>query len=224
MSLTKAEVRAAFKEAGIRSYAHIPPDEEISHVFSEDFYHRMDALIEEERRGSWRLLSRRRRCTLIVAAILATSLLLTACTPKLREAVTEFVVSVYEKFMDYGTRTEIHNKLESIYVLDPIPDGFEFVSQTQPNAYYVTTVYQDSHGIKLKLSQATSKNLVGIVDKELGNVLAGVDPTLSLFIYSSEKFTSLSWIFDGYYMNLSYLGLKDSEEMLSWISALSPVE
>ena len=224
MSLTKAEVRAAFKEAGVRSYAHIPPDEEIDHVFSEGFYRRMDALIEEERRGSWRLLSRRRRCTLIVAAILATSLLLTACTPKLREAVTEFVVSIYEKFIDYGTQTEIHNKLESIYVLDPVPESFEFVSQIQHNAYFVETIYRDAQGIEMVLSQATSENLGGIVDRELGNVLEEVDSTLSLFTYSSEKFTTLSWIFDGYYMNLSYWGATDSEEMLSWISALSLAE
>ena len=224
MSLTKAEVRAAFKEAGVRSYAHIPPDEEIDHVFSDGFYRRMGALIEEERRGSWRLLSRRRRCTLIVAAILATSFLLAACTPKLREAVTEFVVSIYEKFIDYGTQTEIHDKLESIYVLNPIPEGFEFVSQTQPTAYYVATVYQDSHGIKLKLSQATSESLVGSLDAEQGEMLIVGDGSLSVFIYSSEKYITISWILDGYYMNLSYWGLKDSEEMISLISSLSLAE
>ena len=38
MSLTKAEVRAAFREVAVRSYAHIPPDEEIDHIFSESFF------------------------------------------------------------------------------------------------------------------------------------------------------------------------------------------
>ena len=224
MSLTKAEVRAAFKEAGARSYAHIPPDEEIGHVFSEDFYRRMDALIEEERRGSWRLLSRRRRCTLIVAAILATSILLTACTPKLREAVTEFVVSVYEKFVDYETKTESHDELKTIYVLDPIPEGFELVSQAQPSAYYIATVYQDSHGIKLKLSQALSENFGASTDNEQGSMSILADDDLSIFIYSSESLTTASWIFDGYCMNLSYQGQMGRDEFISLILALSPLE
>ena len=222
MSLTKAEVRAAFREVAVRSYAHIPPDEEIDHIFSESFYRRMDALIEEERRGSWRLLSQRRRRTLVVAAILAAALLLTACTPALREAVTEFVVSVYDRFVDYGTKTEIHDELETIYVLDPVPEGFEFVSQIQHNAYFVETVYRDSQGAEMKLSQATSENLVGTIDTEHGEMVVVGEDDLSVFIYSSDELTLVSWIFDGYYMKLWYLSHMDNSKITSLIATIAP--
>ena len=180
----------------MREYADVPPAEEIDHVFSERFLSSMAALIEEEKRGSWRLLSQQRRRALVVAAILAAALLLTACSPKLREAVTEFVVSVYERFVDYGTKTEIHDELETIYVLDPVPEGFEFVSQTQHNAYFVETIYMDKDENLLVLSQATSENLIGTIDNEHGEMLIVGEDKLSVFIYSSDDLMLVSWIFD----------------------------
>lgn len=224
MSLTKAEVRAAFREAAMRSYAHIPPDEEIDHIFSEGFYRRMDALIEEVRRGSWRLLSRQRRRALVVAAILAAAMLLTACSPKLREAVTDFVVSVYERFVDYGAATNTHEKIETIYVLDPVPEGFKLVSQTQQTDYFVETVYQNEEGTLFVLSQATSKNLGGTTDNERGETFVIGENNTSVLIYSSETFTTASWIFDGYYMKILYFGSIDSSQISLLITALSSME
>lgn len=224
MSLTKAEVRAAFREAAARSYAHVPSAEEIDHVFSESFYRRMDALIEEERRGSWRLMSRQRRRTLVVAAILMAALLLTACSPALREAVTEFVVSIYERFVDYGTKTELHAELETIYVLDPVPEGFELVSQTKHSTYYTETVYHDEDGDILVLSQATFEDINGILDNEQGETLLIGEGNISILVYSSEMFTSVSWTVDGYYMKLLYYGQIDCSELTSLAATLSPLE
>ena len=68
----------------------------------------------------------------ILAAALACALLLTACSPTLRQAVTEFVVSVYERFVDLGGTTA-RETIETIYVLDPVPEGFEFVSNIEIN-------------------------------------------------------------------------------------------
>ena len=222
MALSREEVRNAFREVALREYADVPPAEEIDHVFSERFLSSMAALIAEEKRGSWRLLSQQRRRTLVVAAILAAALLLTACSPKLREAVTEFVVSIYECFVDYGTKTEIHDELETIYVLDPVPEGFEFVSQIQHNAYFVETVYRDSQGAEMKLSQATSENLVGTIDTEHGEMVVVGEDDLSVFIYSSDELTLASWIIDGYYMKLWYLSHMDNSKITSLIATIAP--
>lgn len=224
MALSKEDVRNAFREVALQEYADIPPADEINHVFSERFLSSMAALIEEEKRGSWRLLSQQRRRALVVAAILATAVLLTACTPKLREAVTEFVVSIYERFVDYGTKTDLREELETIYVLDPVPEGFEFVSQTQYSAYYVETIYFDSFGTKLKLSQATSENLGGTIDTEHGEMVVVGEDNLSVFMYSSDELTLVSWILDGYYMKLWYLGHMDNSKITSLISTVAPLK
>ena len=223
MSLSKAEARAAFREAAARSYAHVPPAESIDHVFSERFYRRMEALIEEQRRGSWRLLSYQRRRTLVIAAILAAALLLTACSPKLREAVTEFVVSVYERFVDYGASTNTREEIETIYVLDPVPEGFEFVSQTQQTDCFVETVYLDAEGVLLVLSQVVSENYSVTVDNENGETLLVEENGLKLLIHSSETLTLASWVFDGYYMNLSYYGQMDSSQLFLFTTTLTPI-
>lgn len=224
MSLTKAEVRAAFREAAVRSYAHIPPDEEIDHIFSESFYRRMDALIEEERRGSWRLLSRHRRRALVVAAILAAALLLTACSPKLREAVTEFVVSVYERFVDYGTITGTREEIETIYALNPIPGGFTFVSQTQDGTHFVETIYQNGQGKVLIFKQYALLSLEGTIDNEQGEViiLPIAEEKISAIVYLEESTSTVTWSYDGYCMNLSYPGELDHTEISLLISSVSP--
>ena len=224
MSLTKSEVRSAFREAAARSYAHIPPAEEIDHVFSESFYRRMESLVEEERRGSWRLLSRRRRRTLLVAAILTAALLLTACSPALREAVAELVVSIREELVEYRFKPGLNKELETIYVLDPVPEGFEFVSQTKHTAHYVETFYQDSQETPMTLSQAIAEDLNGIVDSEQGEILILNESNTPLLIYSSETLTSASWIFDGYYMHLFYFGYMGSNQIVSLITTLAPME
>ena len=101
MALSKAEVCRAFRQVMAQDYADIPEKDAIEHVFSPEFYAKMDALIAEQKRGSWRLLKQRVRRTLVVAVILTLSLLLVACTPRLRQAVAELAVTVYETFVDF---------------------------------------------------------------------------------------------------------------------------
>lgn len=62
MAMSKAEVRRAFREVMAAEYADIPAAEEIDHVFSAGFLSAVACLVEEEKRGSWHLLSRQRCC------------------------------------------------------------------------------------------------------------------------------------------------------------------
>ena len=224
MALTKAEVRDALRESILAEYADVPPAEEIDHVFSDRFLAFMAALIEEEKRGSWRLLSRKSRRALVVAAILAVSMLLVACTPTWREAVSEFIVTVYERFVGYRVQTELHEKLDTIYMLDPIPEGFELVSQTQHSPQFVETLYQNRHGEIIQLSQSTVQDMSAMADNERGEVLVIEKDSRSYFIYSSESLATVSWVFDGYYMEILYMGQIDNTQLVSLTETISPVE
>jgi len=223
MAMTKSEVRRAFRTAMAADFAHVPAADDVEHRFSPTFGEKMAALIAKERRGSWQLLSPRRRRALVVAAILAAALLLTACSPTLRQAVTELIVTFHERFVNYGATASPHETIETIYVLDPVPEGFEFVSQTQHSPYFVVTIYQDRQGTTLELWQATSQSLAGSVDNEQGKVLATEENT-SVLIYDSETLTFTSWIFDGYYMKLSYFAPMDTDQILSLVASLAPME
>lgn len=226
MALTKAEVRDALRESILAEYADVPPAEEIDHVFSDRFLAFMAALIEEEKRGSWRLLSRKSRRVLVVAAILAVSMLLVACTPTWREAVSELIVSIYERFVDYGTNNiEGREEIETIYALDPVPEEFVLVSQTQHSSRFMETTYRDNQGKLLVLKQRATSNLEGTVDNELGNtvVVTMAGEEIPVLIYSAETLTTATWIHDGYFMTISHYGELNHREMEALLSTLSPV-
>ena len=101
MAMTKAEVREAFREVMAADYADVPKREEIEHTFSPEFYARMDALIAEQKRVAWRMMPRQCKRVLVVAAILAATLMLVACSPVLRHAMARLAVTIYETFVDF---------------------------------------------------------------------------------------------------------------------------
>ena len=224
MALSKKEVQNAFLEAILVDYVDVPPAEEIDLVFSDRFLAFMAALIEEEKRGSWRLLSRKSRRVLVVAAILAVSMLLVACTPTWREAVSELIVSIYERFVDYRADTDVREEIETIYVFDPVPEGFVFVSKTQHNPYFVETIYQDAGGTKLILAQTTGKDILGTIDNEHGTTMVLTEKNLPILVYSSEHLSTAFWDCDGYYMFLSYFAELNNGEIERLISSISTSE
>ena len=222
MAMSKAEVRRAFRTVMAADHADVPAAEEIRHVFSGRFLAAMEKLIAQEKRGSWHLLSRQRR-RLIVAAILAAALLLTACSPKVRQAVTELVVSFSTRVVEYSGDT-YRDEIETVYVLDPVPEGFAPVSQDQNSPHFVATHYEDGSGTALVLHQTASEHFFGFMDNEGGEVQIigeGEDRTL---ICLSEGLTTATWIYDGYHMRLSYFGPMDKEQILALTTALAPME
>ena len=189
MAMTKAEVRRAFREVMAEDYADVPAKEELNHTFSPEFYAKMDALIAEQKRGSWRLLSRQARRALVAAAILAASLLLVACTPKLREAVAELVVTVYETFVRFTSDSvdgQLRTEIETIYEFDPVPDGFEMVSQEQETPYYVETIYMRSSGDRIDLHQFVPTLSFGTTDAEKSNSFPKTISETSVWISSAN--------------------------------------
>ena len=228
MAMTKSEVRRAFRAAMAADYAHVPAADDVEHRFSPAFREKMAALLAKERRGSWQLLSRQRRRALAVAAILAAALLLTACSPTLREAVAELLVTFQERFVDYGATASPHEKIETIYVFDPVPEGFEFVSQTQHHAGFIETFYEDDAGNTIVLAQSSSAS-IGAVDNEKGTVLEITEEDVSVLVYLGEFMATAHWIHDDYYMKLSYYNPItytpiDTDQILSLATSLAPME
>ena len=209
MAMTKAEVRRAFREVMAEDYADVPAKEELNHTFSPEFYAKMDALIAEQKRGSWRLLSRQARRAVVAAAILAASLLLVACTPKLREAVAELVVTVYETFVRFTSDSvdgQLRTEIERIYEFDPIPDGFEIASREQDSPYYVKTTYIDSSGNRIDLHQFIGILSGGTTDSEATNTFSKTISGISVWLSSANDIQTATFICDGYRFSIRYIG------------------
>lgn len=221
MALSKAEVRNAFREVAMRELSTIPPKETIDHSFSKQFYEKMVSLIAEQKRGSWRLLSRQRRRALVVAAILVLSMLLVACTPTLRNAVSDFVVSVYERFVEYDVNVDLRSEIDDIY---SIKKGFVIVEQKWVTPKFVETTYQDGSGNIVVFSQAATRNVGGSVDKEQGEVMTLTGSNVQILVYSSKTLTTASWIYDGYHMKISYFGEVENDVLKALVESVSLVE
>lgn len=224
MAMSKSDVRRAFRVVMAEDFADIPPAEEICHVFSADFLAKMEQLVAAEKRGSWKLLPRRRRRGLIVAAILAAALLLTACSPTVRQAVTKFVVSIYERGAAVKIEIEPRGELETIYVLDPALADFTLVSQEQGSPYFAETRYEDEQGTLLALRQSSYQyhwDTLRAGEDEVQVIGEGQDRVV---FRCSEGLSSITWIYDGHYMNINYWGYMDSEQLLALTRLLVPVE
>ena len=224
MALSKAEVCRAFREVMAADYAAVPAKEDIDHVFSPEFYAKMDALIAEQKRGSWRLLSRQTRRALVVAAILAASLLLVACTPRLRDAVSEFVVTVYETFVDFVVSEQpdvpLRTEIETIYAFDPVPEGFEMVSQEQGSPYYVKTIYANDAGSHIILRQFTSEGSFGSTDAENSNAFPKTISGISVLFSSADDRETATFFWDGYQFAVSHIGTAENAELESLVESL----
>lgn len=225
MALSKAEVCRAFREVMAADYADVPAREEIDHVFSPEFYAKMTALIAEQKRGSWRLLSRQRRRALVIAAILAVSMLLVACTPKLREAVSELVVTVYETFVEFVAGTDdtpLRTEIETIYTIDPVPDGFQLTSNKEFGSHYVEKIYTKANGDQLILYQSSS-SVSGLVDSEhCDEVVTTVINNNEVLFYLSQQQSIAVWTQDGYYLHIIYYGDIQQTELTNLISQVVP--
>ena len=209
MAMTKAEVCNAFRAVMAADYSDVPVKDELNHTFSPEFCAKMDALIAEQKRGSWRLLSRQTRRAVVAAVILALSMLLVACTPKLREAVAEFAVTIYESFVRFSSNSDndlLRSEIETIYELDPVPEGFEKVSQEQGNPYSVKTVYMDESGNSIILRQFAPALSAGTADAENASSFSTTILGTDVLISSAEDRHTAAFFCDGYLFSLSSVG------------------
>lgn len=223
MALSKAEVCRAFREVMAADYADVPAREEIDHVFSPEFYAKMTALIAEQKRGSWRLLSRQTRRVLVVAAILAVSILLAACTPKLREAVSELVVTVYETFVRFTSdlsNGQLKTEIETVYDLDPVPDGFELASREQGSPYYVETNYIGTLGKRIVLRQSISSVSAGTTDAESSSSFSKTILGTDVWLSTADDMQTATFFYDGYRFTIRYIGATTQSELAALVESL----
>lgn len=227
MAMTKAEVREAFREVMAADYADVPKREEIEHTFSPEFYARMDALIAEQRRGTWRMMPRQCKRVLVVAAILAATLILVACSPVLRHAVEMLAVTIYETFVDITVDTdksELRMEIETVYGLNPLPEGFEITSQEMQSPYRVKTHYQNKNKDKIVIIQSIPGAFLGTTDIEEGNSASKTIKGIEVLFSATGDICTATMIYDGYRITIQYCGQTTLNDFEKLIESLIVVE
>lgn len=223
MAMTKAEVREAFREVMAADYADVPKREEIEHTFLPEFYARMDALIAEQKRGAWRMMPRQCKRVLVVAAILAATLMLVACSPVLRHAVTRIAVTIYETFIDFTVDTtegELKTEIETVYGLNPLPEGFELVSQKRGNPFRVDTIYENTIYEKIFLIQTIPDNSISSADVERRDTVTQTICGSEVLFSNDRNIRTATVIHDGYSFAVRYIGQIEQKEFEEIVASL----
>ncbi len=216
MKLTNEEIKNAFRDAMDRELAEIEDGEEAPHIFSAAFCRRMDALVAEER-GKPRLLSRRFRRTLVVAAVMLAVVVLVVC------AVPRDSLSIVwgEGYVDYHLNAKLRDTLNTVYLPELVPEGFVLVEQTRGNSYHMNTCYEDDAENSICLSQQTPQIMTGAISRDTEVYMAEVGGSDVIFS-TAEGFWGAVWIHDGYLFHMSCHGDFARDEVEALIRSLAP--
>lgn len=227
MSLSKSEIRRALRQSCAAEFSAIAPEEEIDYTFSPAFCEEMDDLICEQKRGSWRLLSRTKRRVLVVAAIVALSLLLVAWTPPLRSAVAHLLTDRAPNRVDFAVSGQLRDDLETLYTLGYVPEGLSLESRESLHHYAFETVYRDEAGRMLIFMQCVADSASGTILNGTDNLyVKSVDGSTVLFCFCGTD-CSAHWVYDGYLFKVYYRHHEtpvDEAELVRIITSICPEE
>lgn len=215
MAMTKDEVRRAFRTAMAADYADVPAKEDLGHVFSPAFCTKTDALLAGQKRGSRRLPSRRVRRTLVAAAILVLSVLLVSCSDAFRDPVSGLVVSIHETFADFSfspKTNEPSKEIDTLFVFDPVPDGFALFSQEKATPYHAVTEYRSSAGGRLILHQSSPTFSFSSTDNERMEVFSKTVAGTNVWFAIAEGLQVSDFFFNDYLFHLDHIGTMPQDE------------
>ena len=219
MSMTKAELMEAFREAASAEFAGFSPNEsDYTYEFSARFERRMDRLIRAESRPTWRFVNTNPRRLIIIVVAVVMALFAVACAvPEIRESIAGFFVRVFSDHAEITTPEANREMIDDVYELSPIPDGFYLKNRTKSDAVIITE-YSNSVGDYIILDQSIYDFLPLSIDTEHGEYTTCVIGEKTVFLHFSKNYTQAIWTENNYIFHLRYLSQVDIDVFTSWIS------
>lgn len=221
MSMTKAELKNAFREAAAYEFRDIPHDESlIQYEFSAEFEKKMNKLINRQKKKTWHWVNTAPKRIALIAAV-AIMLFTTACSvPAIREPVVKFVTEVYETFTEYffesdTVDTEVISKK---YKLTYLPSGFE-ETDIYEDDITITTTYENENGDSIWLTQRVGE-ISASVDAEHGETKTLNVSGYEVDLYLRDGTTHAIWIQDTYVFEITCYGDFSEQDMVDLIESV----
>ena len=226
--MDKRDVKRAFRAAMALEFAAVPATEDaVTYSFTQGFCRRMEALIAERKRGSWRLLRKRARRVLVAAVLVVLLALLVACPPKLRIVVKDFVVSFTDRDANFEVTAELREEIRQLYWLAPVPEGFMLVEQKQSTPTFANVKYRDERETELTLIQVCGKYHGGSADVEQSRLEWTVIGDKQVWFWKAPNAYMMQWVQDGYLLELHCGNMKfdpiadyPPEQMIACVSVM----
>lgn len=221
MSMTKAELKKAFREASSYEFRDVPcSDSQIQHTFSPEFEQRIAKLIQKEKSVFWHFVntaSKRAAAIIIVLVMLFT----TACRVKaIREPLVRFLTEVHETFTEYFFDGEKTTTITEKYHISVIPNGFSEKSVFETDTV-ITAVYQNAQGNTIHFAQAVTDETTIYLDAEKTDSKTIAVAEHEVKLYSQDGVLFAMWTHDGYYFEIVCYGDFSEDDIVSLIHSAS---
>ena len=220
MSMTKAELKQAFREAASYEFRDVPcNDSQIQHTFSPEFEQRIAKLIQKEKSVFWHFVntaSKRAAAIIIVLVMLFT----TACSVKaIREPLVRFLSEVHETFTEYFFDGEKTTAITDKYQISVIPDGVieESVFETDTAT---TVVYKNTQGNTIHFAQAVTEGTTIYLNTEKADSQTITVAEYEVKLYSQDGVLFAMWTHDGYYFEIVCYGNFSEDDIVSLVQSV----
>lgn len=151
----------------------------------------------------------KKRVAIAVISLLS-MLMLAMSNEDVRASMLQWCENVYKEYIHYYFEGETTKKIEHVYKLTMVPDGFEVVYE-YADAESVTICYEDEDGNYIEFMQYTTEEFGIYVDNEKGDWSTIVINNQEVKVFDYTTKMGAMWIEDGYYMLLIYHGCDDME-------------
>lgn len=221
MSMTKAELKKAFREAASYEFRDIPcSDSQIQHTFSPEFEQRITKLIQKEKSFFWHFVntaSKRAAAIILVLVMLFT----TACSVKaIREPLVRFLSEVYETFTVYFFDGEKTTAITEKYQISEIPNGFTEKSVFETDTV-TTVVYKNAQGAEIHFAQAVTEETTIYLDTEKADSKTITVAEYEVNLYSQDGVFFAMWSHDAYYFEMVCYSNFSEDDVISLIHSVS---
>ena len=204
MSVTRAELKEAFRQVASEEFSSIPlSDRGISYEFSASFLKRMQKLFRSQKKPYWKLVNTgfKRFAVAILAAVM---LLASACSFKeVRDSILEFIGNVYETFAEFWFEGNTVDRTTKAYELASPPEGFWETERVKtPTMFFVE--YTNEAGETIGILQMITDEAAIHFDIENGNMHREMIDGNEVIFFVSEKKQKAAYIKDGYCIEITW--------------------
>lgn len=209
MTMTKTDLKNAFREVVSSEFEHIPTDESsIDFAFSEHFNARMAKLVNSQRKSYYKYVNTAlKRVAIICVVILA--LLTTACSVKsIREPIRDLFIEIHETFARFfyiGESTEV---ITREHFITDLPDGFVQTDKVKDD-FSICTTFENSSGDSIEFYQTVTDKTEYSIDTEQGNTTEYKLGSDTVYIHEANDTVFAIWYHDRYWLTLTVYGSLD---------------
>lgn len=220
MSMTRVELKRAFREATALEFSDVPRnDAMIEFYFSDEFIQKMQKLIISQKKCYWTYMNTvKKRVAIII--VICLSLFVTACSNKaFREPIIQKMEQLEGVIRHYFIDGDVRNEIKDKYYIEMEQEEFNKISEIGDSRWHMVK-YEDGVGNSIEFSQYAVDSLEYNVNDQTVNEYSIKVRECEVLIFEYSDFIRAVWIEDGYGMGLRYNGCTDVNVIIEIIETI----